>query len=83
MITEQNIVDLIKALAEQRGWKVSHASRMASGSGDTVDRLQGGIGLTLRRAHAIIQQVSELWPKEADAQWPTDIPRPARKRGAA
>lgn len=74
MMTEQHIAKLIQALAEANGWKVSHASRMASGSGDTVSRIEKGIGLTMRRANQILQKASKLWP--ADVEWPTDIPRP-------
>ena len=76
MITDQHIASLIEQLAAARGWKLTHASRMATGSGDTVSRIQGGINLTMRRANAIIVRCSELWP--ADWPWPDGIPRPEK-----
>lgn len=81
MLTEADIADLIRQLAAARGWQVSHASRMASGSGDTVERIDGGIGLTIRRANAIIAKCASLWPEEH--AWPTGIPRPAPKEAEA
>lgn len=81
MLTEAHISYLIHRLADVRGWKLTHASRMASGSGDTLSRINGGIGLTIRRANAIIQRCSDLWPE--GAQWPADIPRPAPKKKEA
>ena len=81
MFTESNIASLIEKLAAARGWEPSYAARMASGSGDTLSRLAGGIGLTIRRANAIIVRCSELWPEGHD--WPADIPRPARSEEVA
>lgn len=78
MITEAHISFLIQRLADVRGWKPTHASRMASGSGDTLQRIAGGIGLTIRRANSIIARCNELWPD--DAPWPSDIPRPAKSK---
>lgn len=74
MLTEAHISFLIHRLAEVRGWKPTHAARMASGSGDTLQRIAGGVGLTIRRANAIIARCDELWPE--GAPWPSDIPRP-------
>ncbi|WPY94711.1 hypothetical protein T8T21_00870 [Limimaricola variabilis] len=81
MYNENSIVILVQALAKARGWKLTYASRMASGSGDTVARLQGGISLRLHRANAIIQQCADLWPDDAEG-WPEDVPRPAKSDGA-
>lgn len=81
MLTEAQIAALITQLAAARGWKLTHASRMASGSGDTLSRIEGGIGLTIRRANAIISRCSELWPE--NAPWPSDIQRPDKSKGAA
>lgn len=75
---EAAISALILKLAEARGWKPSYAARMASGSGDTLTRLAGGIGLTIRRANAIIARCSELWPE--GTPWPADIPRPDKAK---
>ncbi len=74
MITEADIAELIRQLAAARGWQVSHASRMASGSGDTVERIDGGVGLTIRRANSIILKCAALWPD--GHSWPKRIPRP-------
>lgn len=76
MITEQSVANLIRKLATARGWSVTYAARRVSGNGDTVSRIEAGIGLTLRRANQIIAKASDLWPD--DAEWPGDlIERPA------
>lgn len=77
-ISEAAVSQLIKALGAARGWKPTYAARMASGSGDALSRIAGGVGLTIRRANAIIQRCSDLWPD--DQPWPSDIPRPAPNR---
>lgn len=81
MFTEQEIANLIRKLATAKGWKVTYAARLVSGSGDTVARLEGGIGLTLRRAKQIVEQVAREWPETAD--WPKDIPRPTDLKDAS
>lgn len=75
MITEKDIADLIRRLAKARGWSVSHASRVVTGSGDTVARIDVGIGLTMRRGKGIIEAVSREWP--AGTAWPAGIERPS------
>jgi hypothetical protein len=77
MLTENTIARLIENLAEVRGWELTYAAKMASGSGDTLTRIAGGIGLTLRRANAIVARCDELWPE--GRAWPSDIPRPSKK----
>jgi len=82
MITETAIATLIRSLAEAKGWAPSTAARIVSGSGDTLERIDGGIGLTLRRANRIIEKVAAVWPD--DLPWPSDIPRPEKtERNAA
>jgi len=73
------IVALIRAWAVGRGVSVSTASRLLSGSGDTVDRMERGMSLTARRAAAIIQKASDHWP--TDLEWPPEIPRPEARPG--
>jgi len=80
MLNETDIAHLIRALAEAKGWKATYAARRATGSGDTLDRLDGGLGMTLTRASNIIKNISQLWP--SDLPWPEDIPRPGTKKMA-
>lgn len=56
-------------------------ARYATGSGDMYDRLRRGCDITTRRAARILQWLSDHWP--ADLEWPSDIPRPPPRRGAA
>ena len=69
------IVSLIRRYATGREISVSYASRLITGSGDTVDRIVRGTSLTARRAERIRQRASERWPE--DLEWPRGIPRPA------
>ena len=62
MVTDDQIAGLIRSLAAARGWSESYAAKRATGSGDTLDRIDQGIGLTLRRANRIIARVADLWP---------------------
>ncbi|WP_211217712.1 hypothetical protein [Rubellimicrobium thermophilum] len=74
MIHDRDIAYLIRALAVARGWRVSTASRIVSGSWDTVDRIDRHGTLTQRRARRILEAVSEHWP--TDLPWPEGIERP-------
>ena len=76
MLTEADIAHLIRCLAEAKGWKITHASRVATGSGDTVERIECGVGLTIRRANAIIRKCDAVWPD--GHPWPAHVPRPAK-----
>ena len=53
MLSEHQITDLIIALAKARDRDVTYAFRMASGGGDTVARLDAGVGIPLRRAKTV------------------------------
>ena len=65
---------LIRAWAAGRGISVSYASRLATGSGDTVVRIEErGMSLTARRARRIIEYLSDHWPE--GLEWPPDVPR--------
>lgn len=79
------LVTLIRSYATARGISVSYASRLLTGSGDTVDRVAGGASVTARRAETILRRASERWP--ADLAWPAGVPRPSpgseTDRGAA
>ena len=72
---DRAIVSLIRCYAAGREISVSYASRLITGSGDTVDRIVRGTSLTARRAERIRQRASERWPD--DLEWPPGIPRPA------
>ena len=73
--SDQLLVTLIHAFADARSLSVSYASRLLTGSGDTVDRVTAGASITARRAETILRRASQNWP--ADRAWPADIPRPA------
>ena len=72
---DQLLVTLIRAYAEARGLSVSYASRLLTGSGDTVDRVAAGASITARRAESIVRRASERWP--AGLAWPAGTPRPS------
>ena len=72
---DQLLITLIRSFAEARGLSVSYASRLLTGSGDTVDRVAAGASITARRAETIVRRAAQNWP--ADRAWPADIPRPA------
>ena len=72
---DQLLITLIRSFAAARGISVSYASRLLTGSGDTVDRVAAGASITARRAETILRRASERWPAGRD--WPAGIPRPA------
>ena len=71
---DSSLADLIRRYAAGRGATESYASRLATGSGDTLTRIDTGTSLTARRAARIVQWLSDHWPP--GAEWPADIPRP-------
>ena len=73
-MTSEHILRLAQALAEHRGLKLSTISTYIAGSGDTLERLQRGRTMTIRRGEALLQTLSDRWP--AGLPWPSDIPRP-------
>ena len=73
--SDQLLITLIRSYAAARGISVSYASRLLTGSGDTVDRVTAGASITARRAETILRRASHQWPD--GRTWPTDIPRPA------
>lgn len=73
--SDRLLVSLIHAFADARGLSVSYASRLLTGSGDTVDRVTAGASITARRAETILRRAAQTWP--ADRAWPAGIPRPA------
>ena len=73
--SDRLLVTLIHSFADARGLSVSYASRLLTGSGDTVDRVSAGASVTARRAETILRRASQNWPDGCD--WPAGIPRPA------
>ena len=77
-----SIIHLVETYAVGRGISISTASRLLTGSGDTVDRMcRNGMSMTARRAAHVVQHASDHWPE--DFEWPANIPRPAPKDKAA
>lgn len=74
LMTDAKLASLIRSFAAARGYSESYAARVATGSGDTLDRIERGGTLTLHRANIVVAKISSLWP--ADLPWPADIPRP-------
>lgn len=68
------LIALCRLFAEHRQRSLSTISRLATGSGETVSRLERGCAITTRRAARAIQWFSDHWPEDLD--WPTDTPRP-------
>ncbi len=77
--SDRLLVTLIRDFAAARGLSVSYASRLLTGSGDTVERVNGGMSITGRRAETILRRASESWP--AGLAWPAGLPRPASPGG--
>lgn len=80
MISETDIADLIRTLAKATKRKPTTMARLVTGSGDTLDRINGGLSLTLTRARRIMSNISAAWP--SDLPWPEDIPRPVEAKMA-
>ncbi len=78
---DRSVVTLIRIYAAARGISVSYASKVTTGSGDTVDRIEAGTSLTGRRAEKIINELASRWPP--NVEWPRSIPRPALPKEAA
>ncbi|MCY4215261.1 MAG: hypothetical protein OXF68_16760 [Gammaproteobacteria bacterium] len=70
-----DVAQLITTLAQVRGWSVSYASLLSSGSGATAARLMAGHDITTRRAARIVRWCSEHWPE--GQPWPEGIERPS------
>ncbi|MDE2906596.1 MAG: hypothetical protein OXQ28_10995 [Acidobacteriota bacterium] len=79
--TVRRLVALCGLFAESTGRSISTVSRYATGSGETIARLQRGHAITTRRAERAIRFLSDNWP--APVEWPADIPRPAGSPGLA
>ncbi len=83
--TTLNLCLLIRALAAHRNLANSTVSRLVTGSGDTLKRLEktrpDGTAchrISTQRVAASFERLSQIWP--ADLEWPRDIPRPPKSR---
>ena len=63
---EQVVASLIRSFGAARGVAVTTASRLLTGNGDTIARLDRGGALTSARAAAIARRARELWPATAE-----------------
>ena len=84
--TVQNLCVLIRTLAAATNRSPLTVSRLVTGSGDTVVRLErtkpDGRPLhriTTDRAYRAIRRLSEIWDDQR-APWPADIPRPDKPK---
>lgn len=68
------VLGLLRTYAEVKGLSGSYASRILTGSGQTLKRLEGGGSLTPARAARIVATASHHWPMGVD--WPAGISRP-------
>ena len=57
--SDRLLITLIRSYAAARGISVSYASRLLTGSGDTVDRVTAGASITARRAETILRRASQ------------------------
>lgn len=79
--TSGRLVALMARFAKHTGLSISTVSRHATGSGDTVARLQRGGTMTIKRFDRAVGFLSDNWPDSV--AWPADIPRPGSSRRAS
>ena len=72
--TDYGLSRLTGSFAGHTSRSEATVSRLATGSGETMNRLRRGHTITLRRVARVLQWFSDHWP--ADLEWPSDIPRP-------
>ena len=72
---EKSLIDLGQRCADARGISLWRVGFEVAGDGKFFIRLQAGRTCTLRSARAVVQHLSDRWPK--DLEWPADIPRPS------
>ena len=76
--TAGRLVALMGRFAKHTGLSISTVSRHATGSGDTVARLQRGGTMTIKRFDRAVRFLSDNWPDSM--AWPGDVPRPPSSR---
>ncbi len=78
--TAGRLVALMGRFAKYTGLSISTVSRHATGSGDTVARLQRGGTMTIKRFDRAVRYLSDNWPDSI--AWPADVPRPPSSRAS-
>lgn len=69
-----HLLRLTACYAQHTGRRETTVSRLATGSGMTIERLRNGAAITTRRLGASFVWLSDHWPE--GLEWPADIPRP-------
>ena len=77
-MTEEQLLNLARVLAEHRGWTLSTVATYAAGDGKFFKRVEEGTsprGNTIRR---VADWFDENWGDDLD--WPASIPRPSHPK---
>ena len=72
--TREDLILLCSLYARHTRRSVGTVSRLATGSGVTIQRLQAGADITTGRADRAFSYLADHWPP--GLSWPDDIPRP-------
>jgi hypothetical protein len=78
----QHIVSLGETLADHQGKTHWTVSKLVSSKSDFIHRLKIGGDMNTRTYQATLQRFSDIWPDQ-DLCWPSDVPRPRKKKDAA
>ena len=86
--TTENLSILIRTLAAETNRSPSTVSRLVTGSGDTLRRIEerneNGLPahrISTERVERSFKLLSQIWP--SDLAWPAGIPRPSNSKEAA
>lgn len=86
--TTENLIILIRRLAAHTNRAPSTISRLVTGSGDTLRRMEirkpdgkPRHRISVERVDEATAKISAIWPR--DLEWPSDIPRPLKEKEAA
>ena len=86
--TVTQLTFLIRALAAHTNRSASTVSRLVTGSGDTIRRIEKltpngtpAHRISTERAERAFVRIAEIWP--SDLEWPRTIPRPTPNKEAA
>lgn len=86
--TVSHLSILIRTLAGHTNRSASTVSRLVTGSGDTVRRIEKLTPrgtpvhrISTERVERAFARLSDIWP--SDLEWPADIPRPDKPKKEA